>query len=592
LKTVGLTGDALLESHPEVLPSDAPAVLLQKSGGGNPLFVRNIATTLKEELVSNKGAPRRLQDLPAGFFHDLIVSRFDALERMEQTALKAASVIGTTFSMRLLLHMLPPTSRDKRGDLHSALLKLIEANFISRTVVGKTERFNFVHASVQETIYKMMLTDQRQHLHEICAAWYEQHFRNSMTYVSLITHHWLRSACAPKKVHYLQRAAHHAKETFSNEEAIQHLSALVALAFGKDTATAQLVSLRRYWDTGVHVVPAAAAATAAAASPQHQQQHGGSVLAGSATVAPELTAATANASVARSGSTAAVVPVTAAVCDSTSGTATATPTPTSAATAGTAGGAMSPTAGSSAVTAPLLLQPSKLQQQQQQQQKQQQQQQESDSSTAGCAAIVTRQWQRLLSLAVTPFAGACSAATADMHTLSDPNSSLAQHLHSSSTTASTSSTSFTAAGASGAVDLRSAARSDIRLDGQVAPLANLTPRERRLLAARDRCWLFAHDLTTCTEFSDAALFDAPMVGRWIGEIGLAYHQLGRLLPAHNHMQVTHATNTPVTHSKHVSLTYAVVAPVVMISCASVCASCSACGVKTGVVVVFTHGYAQ
>eukprot|EP00953_Heterococcus_sp_UTEX-ZZ885_P008789 5228-Heterococcus_DN1.PRE.1 len=197
----------------------------------------------------------------------------------------------------------------------------------------------------------MMLTDQRQHLHEICAAWYEQHFRNSMTYVSLITHHWLRSACAPKKVHYLQRAAHHAKETFSNEEAIQHLSALVALAFGKDTATAQLVSLRRYWDTGVHVVPAAVAAAAtAAASPQHQQQqHGGSVLTGSATIAPELaaTAAAATASVARSGSTAAVVPVTAAVCDSTSGTATATPTPTSAATA-TASAAVSPTTGSSA----------------------------------------------------------------------------------------------------------------------------------------------------------------------------------------------------------------------------------------------------
>eukprot|EP00953_Heterococcus_sp_UTEX-ZZ885_P008790 5229-Heterococcus_DN1.PRE.1 len=194
----------------------------------------------------------------------------------------------------------------------------------------------------------MMLTDQRQHLHEICAAWYEQHFRNSMTYVSLITHHWLRSACAPKKVHYLQRAAHHAKETFSNEEAIQHLSALVALAFGKDTATAQLVSLRRYWDTGVHVVPAAATA-AAAASPQQHQQHGGSVLAGSATIAPELTAAAAaaTASVARSGSTAAVVPVTAAVCDSTSGTATATPTPTSAATA-TASAAVSPTTGSSA----------------------------------------------------------------------------------------------------------------------------------------------------------------------------------------------------------------------------------------------------
>ncbi|KAG5182448.1 hypothetical protein JKP88DRAFT_319103, partial [Tribonema minus] len=250
-------GPETLEAHPDVLPEGSAAVLLQKSGGGNPLFVRNIATTLREELATNK-VPRRLEDLPAGFFHDLIVSRFDALERMEQTVLKAASVIGTTFSMRLLLHMLPPTSRDKRSDLHGALLKLIEANFISRTVVGKTERFNFVHAAVQETIYKMMLTDQRQHLHEICAAWYERHYRcaqrcvavsmpysmNSMTYASLIMHHWLRGANVAKKVLHLQRAAKRARETFAHEEAIQHLLALVGLAFGKDPGVAQLVSIR------------------------------------------------------------------------------------------------------------------------------------------------------------------------------------------------------------------------------------------------------------------------------------------------------------------------------------------------------------
>lgn len=62
-------------------------------------------------------------------------------------------VIGATFEKHLLLHMLQYDSRDRKEHLHTALLKLIEANFISRSVVGQTERFSFVHTAVQEVIY-------------------------------------------------------------------------------------------------------------------------------------------------------------------------------------------------------------------------------------------------------------------------------------------------------------------------------------------------------------------------------------------------------------------------------------------------------
>lgn len=60
------------------------------------------------------------------------------------------AVIGTTFSRTLLLHMVPSTGARRSESLHSALLKLIGANFISRSVVGQTERFSFVHSAVQE----------------------------------------------------------------------------------------------------------------------------------------------------------------------------------------------------------------------------------------------------------------------------------------------------------------------------------------------------------------------------------------------------------------------------------------------------------
>lgn len=41
-------------------------------------------------------------------------------------------------------------SRENGKILHMALVKLIEANFISRSVVGQTECFSFVQAAVRE----------------------------------------------------------------------------------------------------------------------------------------------------------------------------------------------------------------------------------------------------------------------------------------------------------------------------------------------------------------------------------------------------------------------------------------------------------
>ncbi|CAM9687839.1 unnamed protein product, partial [Sphacelaria rigidula] len=45
----------------------------------------------------------------------------------------------------------------------------------------------------------MMLTDQKENLHQICAAWYERHYTNNAIYTSVIMHHWMRSSNTRKK---------------------------------------------------------------------------------------------------------------------------------------------------------------------------------------------------------------------------------------------------------------------------------------------------------------------------------------------------------------------------------------------------------
>ena len=49
-------------------------------------------------------------------------------------------------------------------------------------------------------VYEMMLTDQKETLHEVCAQWYEKRFRESAHHQSVIMHHWIRSGNTPKKV--------------------------------------------------------------------------------------------------------------------------------------------------------------------------------------------------------------------------------------------------------------------------------------------------------------------------------------------------------------------------------------------------------
>lgn len=70
---------------------------------------------------------------------------------------------------------------------------------------------------------------------------------------------------------------------------------------------------------------------------------------------------------------------------------------------------------------------------------------------------------------------------------------------------------------------------------------------------QDQEWLWAADFLPCTEFSDPRIFGPSKVARWMGEIGMAHLRLGRLLPAHNHMQVR--STTPLCRVENVQSCY-------------------------------------
>lgn len=58
-------------------------------------------------------------------------------------------------------------------------------------------------------VYTMMLSEQKERLHEIYARWYEKYHRSSPTFSSVIIHHWTRSKNTRKKVSISRRIEVH-----------------------------------------------------------------------------------------------------------------------------------------------------------------------------------------------------------------------------------------------------------------------------------------------------------------------------------------------------------------------------------------------
>lgn len=76
---------------------------------------------------------------------------------------------------------------------------MITRAYISHRLLTIRVRFDGMFAR-EKTVYNMMLTDQTENLHEVCAEWYEEHFRESAHHQSVIMYHWIRSGNTPKKV--------------------------------------------------------------------------------------------------------------------------------------------------------------------------------------------------------------------------------------------------------------------------------------------------------------------------------------------------------------------------------------------------------
>jgi class 3 adenylate cyclase len=156
---------AVLAGSPDPEPL---AALAAERGGGNPLFVLELARALREgddELRASARLETAWRRTPARLpatLRDVIASRIDALPAPEKRALQVAAVIGRGFPRRFLERI----AGDDEASLGERSAALVERGLL----VESGDQLDFAHALHREVAYEQMLRGRRRELHRRCAA--------------------------------------------------------------------------------------------------------------------------------------------------------------------------------------------------------------------------------------------------------------------------------------------------------------------------------------------------------------------------------------------------------------------------------------
>lgn len=183
-----------------------------------------------------------------------VLARMDRLSEPEKLTIKVASVIGRTFSQRILRGVHPSGSGDGRleGELASAFAR----DFVRLEQPGEDPVYIFKHNTTQEVAYSTLLFAQRSRLHADVAGWYEQAAGSPpleeltletelAVHYPLLAHHWRKAEQPARERIYDGLAGQQAARQFANESAIAYFTRALELADDDQYAERfKLLSLR------------------------------------------------------------------------------------------------------------------------------------------------------------------------------------------------------------------------------------------------------------------------------------------------------------------------------------------------------------
>lgn len=191
-------------------PHDELAHRISKLAGGNPFFAEEIALTLKSEglIAIRDGFWRSIRPLDDLRYFEgverVIRERLDRLTGSAQDVIKAAAVVGRSFTATELEALLEPELDGE--SVYAALETLVAAHLVRAE--EQPGNYAFRHDQTRDVVYGSIPGDLRNRLHGALATWIEAGRKDAVgADVAVLVQHFEAAGNNEKAVKYADLAA-------------------------------------------------------------------------------------------------------------------------------------------------------------------------------------------------------------------------------------------------------------------------------------------------------------------------------------------------------------------------------------------------
>jgi class 3 adenylate cyclase len=212
------------------LPVEATTAILANTDGV-PLFIQELTRAIIEsgqlELRGNTYILRNADlqlDVPSTIQASL-AARLDRRPSAKPIA-QAAATIGRVFTPGLLAYI----TGTERTELEVHLAELVNFGVLLRAQDAAGDRYQFVHALVQETAYQSQLRDQRRNVHlKVAHALHDKFSDDTENRPEILARHFAQAGKSEEAANYYLEAGRQAISNSAVQEAISQLKKGLAL---------------------------------------------------------------------------------------------------------------------------------------------------------------------------------------------------------------------------------------------------------------------------------------------------------------------------------------------------------------------------
>jgi predicted ATPase len=226
--------------------ADDLAEALARRSEGNPFFAEEVLRGLGSHLVRDWGGAYYLparertaaEDATPATLRLSIIRRLEDLPAETQGVLKAAAVLGRSFSSRLLARM--------RGQAADEVERCLGPAEAASVIVGSAGDYAFVHDLIRETAYGLA-AGERHRLHEAAARALEEDGVRGFERLAALAHHWREADVPLRAARAASAATRAASQAAAHTEALHHAATACALyerALGAGVETEELSRAR------------------------------------------------------------------------------------------------------------------------------------------------------------------------------------------------------------------------------------------------------------------------------------------------------------------------------------------------------------